>query len=798
MIMLLDMSGSMNNTDGKNMQTRINILKTASKTLVDQISGIQLNDKIGIVQFYDVASILANSTTDYNWLKTKIDSLAPGGGTNIEHALRQSIPMLTGVNHPYVVLVTDGYATHYYDDSKRQSVKSEQKARDLALTAANQLAAMKVPVYTVALGAIGGSDVDHVLLASIASKTGAKDYKASNTTELNQVFANIKQEISKQGTIQTIAIRQPLPNGFVLADDRTPGAYMEQVNGINTLVIPTADIQYPYTIANRIVTVNIKQDHPGLYQLVPSTLNYKIPCNTAIISSPIPMNANINVLDKVTVTDMYGNIYQGDRHGNVTRYRLGDYGDPQWTIPGQWTNPEYRVTRISFSDAADTQVHVDYTGKSNQQGTADWNLLPTVPSTFTAANGSSVIDANGSTIKDTKWHKGPAKVTAIGSKAQLPPTTVYKNTDFTTGYLAYQVQVANAQDLQMRDWTLITPSTTITESGSGLLVEARAATAAITGNANHLLGGPSVSTTVALDALPPKMPIVKAIFTKHKQTYLYTINNIEDVHSGIETAKLLEEDNQDKDVKDDTTFTATEADIVAGKYTIDVRDKVGFETVKLVTELPEDTTPPEIDLADNTSEDSMKTDRDFIIKVEDRESYVYETIITIDGKTYIPQPKQVEHKVTYKFKLSDVIEERIGWHQMIITSTNVKGLTEQTEVYFLVNPGPTGSLTSDGDYSSQFSDAPVVITAAFYTEVVPERRFTRLNGKTFLGEAVTVKSIHYAITQKGSPEFKVLGSYKFRVDKEGQNKIYLRLVDSEGVVKIVNVNVNIDYKQKRY
>jgi hypothetical protein len=428
-----------------------------------------------------------------------------------------------------------------------------------------------------------------------------------------------------------------------------------------------------------------------------------------------------------------------------------------------------------------------------------------------------VIDASGSAIKDTKWHKGPAKVTAAGSDIQLPDSTIYKNTDFTTDYLAYQYRVTNEQDTRMRDWTPITFSSQITESGSSLKVEARAATAAITGDANRLLGGPAASAVVSLDFLPPESPVVTAHFTKEYQTYLYTITHIYDADSGVAASRLLEDGSLVNDSVEEninTTFTATEADITAGKYAIGVTDNVGFETVKIVSELPEDMTPPVTDPGDNSSTAFIaNNERNFTINASDPDSYVYSTTVTIDGRQpFTPQPQQVDHTVTYQFKLSDIIknpQDRIGWHQMIITSTNVKGLTQQNDTYFLVNPGPTeGTLTSDGDYASKYSDSPVVITAAFNPEIVPEARFTKLDGTKFIGPAVTVKSMSYGIMQNNSQppvnQFKVLGSYKFRVDKEGNNRVYLRLVDSLGMDNLGNgsvipqVNVNIDYKQKRY
>ncbi|MBO9609397.1 MAG: VWA domain-containing protein, partial [Paenibacillaceae bacterium] len=297
LVMVLDESGSMNFTDdsGRNPPTRMSILKTSAKSLIDQLKTVNLHDKAGLVKFDTTASKLqdlidATTTSGANTLKTKIDSLNPDGGTNIEHGLRLANTMLTGMSNPYVILVTDGYATHY-TNSSGSGVESTSKAKSLALTAADQLAAAKVPVYTVALGKAGSSDVDHTLLTNIAAKTGGKKYDASNTTELTQVFTKIQQEIAKQSTIKTIAIRQPLPAGFTLAYDVYQGAYIEEAT--NTLVIPVDDISYPYTIANTIVKVNImKTGEGGTFKLGNAELSYKNACGS-IASTSIALNANV-------------------------------------------------------------------------------------------------------------------------------------------------------------------------------------------------------------------------------------------------------------------------------------------------------------------------------------------------------------------------------------------------------------------------------------------------------------------------------------------------------------------------
>jgi len=116
-----------------------------------------------------------------------------------------------------------------------------------------------------------------------------------------------------------------------------------------------------------------------------------------------------------------------------------------------------------------------------------------------------------------------------------------------------------------------------------------------------------------------------------KQTYDYRITHIFDAASGAATAKLLKNGiSINNSVVENTSFPATEADITAGRYSIEAKDNVGYTTTKLITELPFDDTLPDIKL-DVPSAITQDNDRDLTITASDSESYVYSTTVVIDG-----------------------------------------------------------------------------------------------------------------------------------------------------------------------
>lgn len=686
LVMVLDESGSMSVKDD-GYTSRMNVLKASAKSLIDQLKTVNLHDKVGLVKFDTTASKLqdlidATTTSGASTLKTKIDSLNPDGGTNIEHGLRLANTMLSGLSNPYVILVTDGYATHYTNSDGR-GTESLSKAKSLALTAADQLAAAKVPVYTVALGKAGSDDVDHTLLTNIASKTGGKKYDASNTTELTQVFTTIQQEIAKQSTIKTIAIRQPLPAGFTLADDAYPDAYIEE--GTNTLVIPVSDIAYPYTIANKVVKVNIKKTgEGGSFKLGNAELSYKNACDS-IASTPIALNANVTVYNKVTVADKYGNIYEGNRFGDVTRFRAGD-GEPQWKVPGPYSG--YRVTGIALTDADHTQLRVDWKNSSNSGKSGNWDLTPTTPS----SSKYVIKDAKGSSITSAwDWSKGPATIQLSGSTfTKLPDygSVNLLNDDFGSRYAYYQFRIASVP--KYKDWTTIDANTKIDASGS-FQVDVRAGTQAISGQleTKDVFYSGILSKTIKLDSTPPDVTVTKQ-FTPTYKSFKFTAN-VSDGQSGVDEAWLLKSGSKVQNLETNPVFYAAKDDVVSGKYTIEVTDKVGNKTTMKV-DPPEDPTGPVFMMTGPTLENDV-TDRFFTILVTENESYVgvapanrppVMPVVKVDGIAVGGYTKLDDKTYRFEFRLSDMFQNkttRAAHHRITASAENVDGTPGSMEPF---------------------------------------------------------------------------------------------------------------------
>ncbi len=114
-MLVLDRSGSMSGTPLAN-------LKTAAKAFVDiideatdgSLNGIIANgSRMGVVSFADTAVLSVPLTSNANQVKSAIDALAAGGGTNHQAAisLAQSTLATGGSSNPIMIIMTDGQTT---------------------------------------------------------------------------------------------------------------------------------------------------------------------------------------------------------------------------------------------------------------------------------------------------------------------------------------------------------------------------------------------------------------------------------------------------------------------------------------------------------------------------------------------------------------------------------------------------------------------------------------------------------------------------------------------------------------
>ncbi|XID92590.1 VWA domain-containing protein [Paenibacillaceae bacterium WGS1546] len=475
-VLVLDDSGSMNYAMGSSPRpTRLETLKQSAVTFADEIAKAGANDKLGMIRFNSLATTTLGLTTDYANVKRKINEMNYGGGTNIEDGLNRAKSMLTGSRdkvNKYVILLTDGEATHY--NSNGRAINDKKRAKDLSGQRARELAALQIPVYTIALGKKGASDVDHDLLINISSTTKGTKYDASDVNELTKVFQNIIREI-KDANIKRIEIRQPLPPGFVLADGNPDNV---SIVG-NELVIRLADIPYPFTTSEITVNVRLKQvEMPGTHVFPDARLNYETMCSDGSSSN---QNGNLTNGHTITVTgwvDRWGNLYVGDETGAVSRYRHGDASQKQFTVPGSGK----LVENVTFSDTDwgddDAIVHVEYADGSK----ATWKLHPAAPS----------IALKGAT-------GGNSRLSIAGDGLQLPENTEYAgaNDDFAESrYVSgYEYRIAGGE------WTKLSvgQEAVIPSSRGGVDLQARALTAAVSGDSGQQTGGDVASAVGWID-----------------------------------------------------------------------------------------------------------------------------------------------------------------------------------------------------------------------------------------------------------------------------------------------------------
>ncbi len=566
--MVLDVSGSMNYgmLPNKTKPTRLDTLKEASLSFLDDLADQRAGDRVGLVKFATTASVVRSLTNNYNTLKQDIERLTANGNTNIDDGLRKGREVLNaGSNQQkFVILVSDGYPTHY---GNGKSGGSEAKRQ--ALLRANELAAAGIPVYSIALGSQGASNVDHALLEEISSRTGGEKFTAGNVDELKEVFRNITRAIQKEGKISNIFIRQPLPDGFELGEDNPPGTRIE--NGV--LLVPIPDITYPFTVSELKFTITLKQTKQvGSYTFEDATLTFRDACDRNS-STVIPNNNSITVTGWL---DTWGNLYVGDENGAVIRYRHADLNEKQFTVPGNGK----LITKIEFIDSADDVdddaiVKVTYVDGS----TMTLNLLPKAPTI-------ALIDKNGNEINKDGWFAGPAKARVSGSGHQLPANTAFDgaNGDFQSAYISgYEYRINGG------DWIPVGADTwfEVGEIGSGIQIEARAVTHSVSGLADKPSYGDVASRETSLDDTGPKIN-----FTADKSGKVFANNDPEltiqvtDPESPVVRVKVTVVNASGKSfVKEypfnshNVTLKAKLSEIVSAE-----KDRIGWDKVTILAE----------------------------------------------------------------------------------------------------------------------------------------------------------------------------------------------------------------------
>lgn len=175
MIMVIDHSGSMS-TDAGGGATNLDLAITAAETAVDQMRS---TDYVGVISFDDSYSWVVEpvQASDKDAIKEKIRTIADGGGTTIQPAVREAFRGVSACEADirHVILLTDG----------------QGETRDYS-TIIKDYNDGGVTLSTVAVGA--GSDAG--LLERLAKECGGRYYYSDIASDIPKIFA---QEVFLSG-----------------------------------------------------------------------------------------------------------------------------------------------------------------------------------------------------------------------------------------------------------------------------------------------------------------------------------------------------------------------------------------------------------------------------------------------------------------------------------------------------------------------------------------------------------------------------------------------------------------------
>lgn len=164
---VMDSSGSMS---GQPLEDA----KLAAKSCVNMMTS--KNQSMSIVQYNTDAKIVTNETNSKATLLNGIDTIYDGGDTNISAGIISGISSLSdNAATKSIILMTDGMdhnTQEAMDDAIQNAINHE------------------ISIYTVGLG-----DTNDKYLKNIADKTGGKFIKASNSTELENIYLTLQKYI---------------------------------------------------------------------------------------------------------------------------------------------------------------------------------------------------------------------------------------------------------------------------------------------------------------------------------------------------------------------------------------------------------------------------------------------------------------------------------------------------------------------------------------------------------------------------------------------------------------------------
>ncbi|MCD4784272.1 MAG: VWA domain-containing protein [Candidatus Eremiobacteraeota bacterium] len=208
--LVIDTSGSMN--------PAMEDTKKAATAFLEYLSP---QDKVAIISFSNIYTLQCDFTGDREILKSAIKELKPRGGTGLYYSVHQTLGIFDKVEegNRAIIVLTDG--RNNMPGSIEQCI---DKSRFNG-----------VPVFTIGLGPM----VDKASLSHLASETGGIFRFAPTSSELEEIYKSLANQLKKQYWVKYKASPQHWPKTQVKASvklQKVPGA--AGLESLLTYVVP--------------------------------------------------------------------------------------------------------------------------------------------------------------------------------------------------------------------------------------------------------------------------------------------------------------------------------------------------------------------------------------------------------------------------------------------------------------------------------------------------------------------------------------------------------------------------------
>jgi len=192
-ILIIDRSGSMGQSEPGDQHNKIYYAKQAAKTFVDQMNASK--DRVGLVSYSDGATLDIGLTNNFQQVKSKIDNLSPNGYTNMGDAVKKLNEEFFAHNRTgatlAMILLTDGVANRPCPHSPQHVEETCPYAREYALNESGKAEDHSILIYTIGLGA-NARDFDEDLLKEMQTNGY---YYAPSAKDLMNIYMAIAQDL---------------------------------------------------------------------------------------------------------------------------------------------------------------------------------------------------------------------------------------------------------------------------------------------------------------------------------------------------------------------------------------------------------------------------------------------------------------------------------------------------------------------------------------------------------------------------------------------------------------------------